>query len=175
MNLDAHKRYLFLFAHPDDDTFIAGTMKCLIQARAEVHGVWLTSGDYFGKGELREKELANATALLGLPGAQVHLFRFPDLGLIRMLDEAADRVAEVIDKLAPDTIFSTAYEGGHPDHDSANFLAYEGCFRAGRDAELFEFPLYNATGKASRWWWRINGFPPGGPEVLCTILCLKRP
>jgi LmbE family N-acetylglucosaminyl deacetylase len=166
MNLDAQKKYFLLFAHPDDDAFIAGTMKSLIRAGAEVHGVWLTSGDYFGKGELREKELAHATSLLSLPSSQVHLLRFPDLGLMRMLDEAADRVAALIDKLKPDTIFSTAYEGGHPDHDSANFLAYEGCFRAGRHADLFEFPLYNATGKASHWWWRINSFPPGGPEVL---------
>jgi LmbE family N-acetylglucosaminyl deacetylase len=166
MSLDATKRYVFLFAHPDDDAFIAGAMKVLIQNRAEVHGVWLTSGDYFGKGDLREKELGNATALLGLPAPQTHLLRFPDLGLMRMLDRAADKVAEVIDRLKPDTIFSTAYEGGHPDHDSVNFLAYEGCFRAGHDAELFEFPLYNATGKALHWWWRINGFPTGGPEVL---------
>jgi LmbE family N-acetylglucosaminyl deacetylase len=165
MNLDATKKYLFLFAHPDDDAFIAGTMRLLILNHAEVHGVWLTSGDYFGKGEAREKELAEATLLLGLPSPRVLLLRFPDLGLMRMLDQAADAVAELIDRLKPDTIFCVAYEGGHPDHDSVNFLAYEGCFRAGHHAELFEFPLYNATGKAVHWWWRINAFPPGGPEV----------
>ena len=128
--------------------------------------MWLTSGDYFGKGDAREKELAHATALLGLPDSQVHLMRFPDLGLMRMLDEAADRIAELIDTLKPDAIFSTAYEGGHPDHDSVNFLAYEGCFRAEHHAELFEYPLYNAAGKAAHWWWRINAFPANGPECL---------
>lgn len=166
MNFDTTGKYVFLFAHPDDDAFIAGTMKTLILKGAEVHGVWLTSGDYFGKGEAREKELAKATALLGLPSPHVHLLRFPDLGLMRMLDAASIAAAELIDKLKPDTIFSPAYEGGHPDHDSVNFIAYEGCFRAGHHAELYEFPLYNATGKARHWWWRINGFPTGGPEVL---------
>ena len=37
MNLDATKKYVFLFAHPDDDAFVAGTIKLLILNHAEVH------------------------------------------------------------------------------------------------------------------------------------------
>lgn len=166
MSFDRTEKYLFLFAHPDDDAFICGTMKMLIDAGAEVHGVWLTSGDYFGKGELREGELARATETLGLKKSRVHLLRLPDLGLVPALDRAATTVAELFTRIRPDNVFVTAFEGGHPDHDSANFLAYEASRTAGVNPRIFEFPLYNGSGAFRTWRWRINAFPPGGPPTL---------
>lgn len=160
------KSYLFLFGHPDDEVFIAGTMKQLIDRGADLHGAWLTSGDYFGKGQEREWEFARAMNILGLGRSRTHLLRLPDLGLVRELGHASDEVAGLISKIRPRAVFADAYEGGHPDHDAVNFLAYEGCARAGVRAELFEFPLYNGSGEPYFWWWRINDFPPGGPPTL---------
>lgn len=163
--LDA-KNYLFLFAHPDDEVFIAGTMKQLLVRGAELHGVWVTSGDYFGKGAQREAELSRAADILGLPGRWRHLLRLPDLGLLRELDRAADKTARLLRETAPDVVFANAFEGGHPDHDAVNFLAYEASFRAGIRPQIFEFPLYNGSGQAYHWWWRINSFPPGNTPTL---------
>ncbi|MFH1116063.1 MAG: PIG-L deacetylase family protein, partial [Pseudomonadota bacterium] len=166
MMLDANASYLFLFAHPDDDAFICGTMKMLLQEGACVHAAWLTSGDYFGQGKLREAELAEAATVLGLESTNAHLLRQPDLGLVSGMPQAAESLTTLLATLNPEILFVTAFEGGHPDHDSANFLAYECCGRAGIRPRTYEFPLYNGSGPVRHWKWRINAFPPDGPEVL---------
>ena len=166
MNIINPDKHLFLFAHPDDDVFIAGTMRLLLEWGADLLCLWLTSGNYFGKGELRETELADAAKILGLHKSRIRLLKLPDLGLVSMLDRAGDLVAQVMAEFRPNKIFATAFEGGHPDHDAGNFLAYEARSRAGIAAEIFEFPLYNSTGSAVKWKWRINEFPPGGLPVF---------
>ncbi len=158
-------KYVFLFAHPDDDVFIAGTMKQLLDAGSELHGIWATSGDFFGQGKRREAELAAAVKVLGLSRPNTHLLRFPDLGLVAKLDEVTNSVAKLIGRIRPDFIFANAFEGGHPDHDSVNFIAYEASYRAGVKAKLFEFPLYNGSGPLQHWWWRINQFPDNNPPA----------
>ena len=162
--------FAFLFAHPDDDVFIAGTMRVLIERGAEVHGIWATDGNFMGQGNVRMGELAKAASILGLDPSRVHLLNQPDLGMIRAPDRAADCAARAINETQPDVICVTAYEGGHPDHDLTNFLAYEASHRAGIRPRIYEFPLYNGTGPACHWRWRINGFPPDGPPTLYTPL-----
>jgi LmbE family N-acetylglucosaminyl deacetylase len=166
MNLTPHAKYLFMFAHPDDEVVISGTMKLLLNAGAEIHAVWATSGDFFTKREIRESELRRSMDVLGLDESHTHLLRFPDLGLVKLLEEAADSATKLFGEIVPDIIFANAYEGGHPDHDSVSFLAYEASARLGMSPDLFEFPLYNGTGTFLHWKWRINHFPPGGPVVL---------
>jgi LmbE family N-acetylglucosaminyl deacetylase len=108
--------------------------------------------------------------MLGLPSSQVHLLNLPDIEVVRDLDRTADLVSSVMDRIRPTTIFATAFEGGHPDHDAVNFLAYEGMRRAGLKAELLEFPLYNFTGPMHHGKWRINSFPPTDSPCLYTPL-----
>ncbi|MBI5252393.1 MAG: PIG-L family deacetylase [Desulfomonile tiedjei] len=168
--LDPRKKYLFAFAHPDDDVGIAGTMRLLVRRVAEVHCVWATSGDFFGQGQTRETETYKAMRVLGLSESNVHLLRFGDLSLVSKLDEAVDAMADLLRGLRPDIVYANAYEGGHPDHDSVNFMVSEGSVRAGLHPELFEFPLYNGSGSLIQLGWRINSFPDGGPEVLHTVL-----
>jgi LmbE family N-acetylglucosaminyl deacetylase len=166
MNLSRHARYLFLFAHPDDEVLISGTMKLLVQAGAEVHAAWTTSGDKFVKREIRESELQRSMDILGLDESRIHLLRFPDLGMVAMMEEAAESATSLLSAIKPDIIFANAYEGGHPDHDAVNFLAYESSARLGVTPDLFEFPLYNGTGTFFHWKWRINHFPQDGAAVL---------
>jgi LmbE family N-acetylglucosaminyl deacetylase len=153
------KKFLFIFAHPDYDTFICGTMKAAMDAGADITAAWATSGDYFGKGRERENELHHAMDLLGLPEPSRVLLRLPDLGLVRLLPEAALRTTELMSSVRPDVVFANAFEGGHPDHDCVNFLAYEAASRAGIQPLIYEFPLYNGAGHFYHWRWRINGFP----------------
>jgi LmbE family N-acetylglucosaminyl deacetylase len=166
LNLFQGRVYLFLFAHPDDEVFIVGTMRQLLVKGPDVHAAWLTSGDYGGKGQVRERELAEAMNILGLHRSRIHVMRLPDLGLVRIMERAADEVTKLMDRIRPDVVFANAFEGGHPDHDAVNFLAYEGSFRAGLRASLFEFPLYNGSGPALHWWWQINAFPPGNGRTF---------
>ena len=166
MMLDKNAKYLFMFAHPDDEVVIAGTMKQLLDRGAEVEAAWVTCGDYFGNIETRLAELARVTTILGLREDSIHLLRLPDLGLVRMLNQAVDKVADMLKSVKPDAIFANAYEGGHPDHDAVNFLAYEASYRAGIKPKLYEFPFYNATGSFLYCHWRLNAFPDDGIPVL---------
>ena len=169
-SLDPRKKYLFAFAHPDDDVGIAGTMRLLLRRVADIHCVWATSGDFFGQGEIRESETYKSMEILGVPESNVHLLRFPDLSLVSRLNEAADAMTELLKSVRPDVIFADAYEGGHPDHDSVNFMVLEGSVRAGLTLDFFEFPLYNGSGSLLELGWKLNSFPAGGPDVLHNVL-----
>jgi len=163
---DRDERFIFVFAHPDDDVFAAGLMKRLLSSGIETFGVWLTSGGYLGGQNRRESELRRSTSLLSLPQDHCAMLRFPDLGLIDSMDEASSKLSEIFRNYKPQNIFVTAFEGGHPDHDAANFIVYEARFRSQLNCRLFEFPLYNGSGPFLTWRWRINSFPPGGPETF---------
>ncbi|HTY25354.1 MAG TPA: PIG-L deacetylase family protein [Desulfomonilaceae bacterium] len=181
--LDSSSRYLFMLAHPDDEVLIAGTMKQLLDQGAEIYGAWVTCGEYFGNIESRLAEHTRAMSVLGLKDSSVNLLKLPDLGLVSMLNVAAERVADLLKTIKPDVIFANAYEGGHPDHDAVNFLAYEGSLRAGVRPQLYEFPLYNATGSRLYCRWRINGFPDNNipplynplnyPEIRCRFRMIR--
>jgi N-acetylglucosamine malate deacetylase 1 len=157
---------LFLFAHPDDEAFICGAMRMALDAGAQVHGAWVTSGDFFGGGKRREAALWEGMDILELDESRVHLLRIPDLGIVAEMPRAAEIVAKLVGELKPAKIFVDAFEGGHPDHDAVNFLAYEGSARAGISPEIYEFPLYNGSGSVLHWRWRINSFPPGNNPTL---------
>jgi len=103
--------------------------------------------------------------ILGLSKSRIRLFRIPDLALLRNLEQLANMTTRLFSVVKPNKVFVNAYEGGHPDHDAVNFLAFEAARRTGLDPEIYEFPLYNGTGSFLHWKWRINGFPPGGPPV----------
>jgi len=166
MTSQSARKYLFLFAHPDDDVLIAGTMRMLLTRGAEINAAWVTSGDFLGQATIRQRELARATEILGLESARVHLLGFPTLKLLSDLSQCVERVQRLMEETEPEQVFVTAFEGGHPDHDATNFMAYEANRRWHGGAKLFEFPLYNGTGSAWHWWWRVNAFPDGGPAVL---------
>ncbi len=129
----------------------------LLDRGKEVHGVWVTSGEARKPAALREAELKAAMAIVGMESIQ--LLRLPNRGLLPMLAQAIDLVAQIVNEKTPDCVVTTAYEGGHIDHDAVNFIAVEALERSGSPARLFEFPLYNRNGPFYHWWWKINRFP----------------
>jgi LmbE family N-acetylglucosaminyl deacetylase len=162
-------RTAFIFAHPDDDTLIAGTMRELLERGAEVHGIWVTSGEREEpRKSMRHEETLEAMAVLGLPRDRIHILDLPFLGLLKVLDHAADLLARLLADIAPEQVFTVGYEGGHIDHDAVNFLAYEAMWRGGLSVPLYEFPLYNGDGPLHWYGFRVNAFPrsPGAPPTL---------
>ena len=107
----------------------------------------------------REKELFAAAEILGLKGSSITLLRLPDLGLINNLKQAVELLAPICEAVKPEKVYVTAFEGGHPDHDCANFLVYETRKSTGMIYDIFEFPLYNGSGSLLTWRWKINSFP----------------
>ncbi|OPA74125.1 PIG-L domain-containing protein [Paenibacillus selenitireducens] len=123
------KRWLFVFAHPDDESFAAGgTIAKLSSAGHEVFLACATSGCRGKSGEFqfatreelarfREQELRGACSVLGI--ADLILYRYPDGELNSLdLETLAHRIQSTILELKPDVILTFPPDGvtGHPDH-----------------------------------------------------------
>ncbi|MCY9528218.1 MULTISPECIES: PIG-L deacetylase family protein [Paenibacillus] len=135
------KRWLFVFAHPDDETFAAGgTIAKLSSTGHEVYLACATSGCKGKSGEFhfssreelarfREQEMRSACSILGV--ADITLYRYPDGGLQEIEPrKMAERIASTIVELRPDAIVTFPPDGvtGHPDHiaiSAATLIAAE--------------------------------------------------
>lgn len=172
--------WLVIAAHPDDEIIGCGG---LLQRHPAHAIVYLTEGapkDRRLRGAnaglsrsayaaLRRRETRACHALLGSSQEQLFWLDFPDQELIFSLLEAAQRVAALLTTLRPQLVIGHAYEGGHPDHDAAAFIA-----RASRRlaAELNPPPLlwemtsyHHAHGQLS-----VGRFlPHAGREWRCVL------
>ncbi len=147
-------RTLVVVAHPDDEAVGCGA---LLQRAREPVVVFATDGaptdkyfwSHYGSreayAELRRKE---ARAALGLIGVQKIFFLGNHNGIIdqqlfRELPRAVDLLSEVAEQVRPEILLTLAYEGGHPDHDSCNFV----CSVVGRRLSIpvWEMPLYHRS------------------------------
>jgi LmbE family N-acetylglucosaminyl deacetylase len=123
------KRFLFLLAHPDDETFGPGaTIARYAREGAEVHLVTATRGeagmvgdppltDREHLGEVRSGELLAAAGILGI--AKVHFLGFLDGQLAAVPRELlVERAVEVIRNVRPHVLVGFGPEGvsRHADH-----------------------------------------------------------
>ncbi|SDN96768.1 N-acetylglucosaminyl deacetylase, LmbE family [Paenibacillus sp. yr247] len=123
------KKILFVFAHPDDESFAAGgTIAKLHHLGHEVSLVCATSGCKGRSGEFqfnsreqlimhREEELREASSILRI--SNLILYRFADGTLIEQdIDLLANQIKTTILDLMPDVILTFPPDGvtGHPDH-----------------------------------------------------------
>ncbi|MGH6990508.1 MAG: hypothetical protein ACREE3_11490, partial [Stellaceae bacterium] len=74
--------------------------------------------------------------------------------------EALDRREDAVPRWAIDRLWVSAWEGGHQDHDVANFLAAH----AGGGRPVIEFAEYNSGGGHARW--QCFAAPNGSETVL---------
>jgi bacillithiol biosynthesis deacetylase BshB1 len=114
---------LVVAPHPDDaEISVGGTLVCCRREGLRVGVVDLTNGEPtpFGSPEIRARETARATEILGLHWRE-------NLGLPnRQLEhtlEARRALAEVFRKTRPRIIFAPYWDDAHPDHVVASQLA----------------------------------------------------
>ncbi|HEX2192553.1 MAG TPA: PIG-L family deacetylase [Acidimicrobiales bacterium] len=128
MTETARPRLLGMFAHPDDETFCAGgTLATYADRGAETMVVSATRGEA-GQirdaalatrrtlGQVREQELRDACALLGVE--HVACFDHSDGTLEDHVDRLRAEVGELIRDFRPDVVLTFGDDGayGHPDH-----------------------------------------------------------
>lgn len=150
-------RTLVLVAHPDDETIGCGA---LLQRIREPVVAFCTDGaprdEYFWKrhgsrleyARVRQEEARRALGIIGVSETEF-LGATPlpsDEGIVdqelhRKMDVACEQLTAIVRRHRPEAIITTAYEGGHPDHDACSVLAAS----IGRQHELavWEFPLYH--------------------------------
>src|SRR5262249_38799926 len=131
-------------------------------------GFWKKYGSRQAYADIRRQEARRALRMVGAnavflsdlaPGG------IADQELFRSLPAAIAALEKVIVQARPECILTLAYEGGHPDHDAACFMA----FVIGRRTHLpvWESPLYHRDAEGAS---VLQAFPDRtGSEVeLCS-------
>ncbi len=154
----AHRRILFVAAHPDDEVIGAGAMLARLK---EPIFAYLTDGapadlrDASAKGFASREQYANARraerdaalALAGHPRPHVVEFGRIDQEASFELAALARELTQVAAAVRPELIMTHPYEGGHPDHDAAAFAVHAARALAARAARaapaIAEFTSYH--------------------------------
>ena len=118
---------LVVVAHPGDETIGAGGMLASLAATGGGHVLHLTDG---ASDEARR-------ALLFANIGDVRSLGCPEGEAVFNVRELADQVRAAIEELRPNVILTTAYEGGHPDHDACALIVQT-------LGMAIEMPLYHA-------------------------------
>jgi LmbE family N-acetylglucosaminyl deacetylase len=169
---------LGMWAHPDDEVYLSGgLMAAAVDAGSRVVCVTATRGERGTPDPegwpperlavVREAELAASLAVLGV--TEHRFLDYPDGGCDGVpAGEAADRLAEVIADVRPDTLLTFGPDGmtGHPDHRTVSAWATAAVHWSGPRTA----PRLLYTTKTARWCDRFDAlhrtldlFPTGLP------------
>lgn len=154
-------RILIATAHADDETL--GCFSVMRDPSIEVHILHATDSaprnlrfalraGFLTRHSYRDARRSEMLAVLnkaGIPAARYHRLDVAD----QEASQNCRQIREFAQSLAPDRIYTHAYEGGHPDHDALAFAL------AGLPG-VWEFPLYHAHGAA----YVPQSFLQGEPE-----------
>ena len=147
---------LFLFPHYDDEFGIFEIVRRHIVAADRVVVIYLTSSHLMaGDSEPRLKASLRALERLGVDHAEDvftlgKTLGIADLKLHNSLKRAYDGTRDIVKNISDLTdIYTPAYEGGHPDHDSAFVLASLLLEGLNPKVKGYQFPLY--SGKFTKW------------------------
>jgi LmbE family N-acetylglucosaminyl deacetylase len=169
-------RVLFVYAHPDDESFgIAGTAMRLRDAGHETALITLTRGDvgnWFERavgswtpGDLateRAREWRCAVERIGFTYSR--LLEWPDGGLARAnVEEVTADVVGFIREVRPDVVCTFGPEGAgseHDDHRAASFFAMRAFFRA---ADAAQYADRGAPHRAKRLFFNAAPWDPNLP------------
>ncbi|MCF2142188.1 MAG: PIG-L family deacetylase [Candidatus Heimdallarchaeota archaeon] len=115
---------LAVFAHPDDEAGVIGTLANHVQRGDNVHVIFLTQGENSSSlccspEEIKEIRAGHAKKIEKILGAKYHLLNFPD-SAVRPSVENAKILAAHFKELKPDIVITWSQSDqlgtGHPDH-----------------------------------------------------------
>ncbi|HKV07074.1 MAG TPA: PIG-L family deacetylase [Thermoanaerobaculia bacterium] len=155
-----------IVAHPDDETIGAGVLLARSKNPWILHATDGAPRDpaFVARGfsgtlqeyaTVRRKELEAAMALAGIGPERLRSLGIADQEAVFEIPRLVHEIAASIQDLAPKTVLTHAYEGGHPDHDALALATRLAVDRLPEPPELFEMALYHAGS--------IGEFLPGPP------------
>lgn len=137
--------------HQDDEVLgCGGTIVRKVRAGADVTVVFMTDGsaahgDLIAGDELSRIRAAEARAacdLLEVPKNRVLFLGLPDGRLGDHLDEAAQRVAEILERFRPVEVFIPHYHDGSPDHLATTRAVLTALRQSAYPAVVYEYPVW---------------------------------
>lgn len=168
----AKGRPLFIFAHQDDETVMAGLITRIIENDARGTFVWWTNGDGLAfetelspqvYGEMRIGECTKALKCLGatqdrkidLRSSEIENYRrlthipmggAPSAAAFEYFWAEARRVEAAVRQADPDRVFLLAWQGGHPEHDLVHLMTVRAVralrLETGRPIPIVQCPAY---------------------------------
>ena len=168
-SVSAAPRLLLVFAHPDDETFVAGGIcRRYADSGAEIALVTATRGDAGRRGEpplcsreelpaRREAELRDAAGILGLH--ELHLLDYRDKYLDQApVTEVRATLVDHIRRFRPHVLLTFDPQGmnGHPDHVAISRFAMDAVEAAadephGNEAMAYRVPRVLWNGPLAPW------------------------
>jgi LmbE family N-acetylglucosaminyl deacetylase len=174
-----------VIAHQDDEVMYAGLLNRL-NSRGNLSILWVTNGDGLAPmvnqppaeyGAMREAESLRSANAIGVPESRVQMLHYSEIEIYDMFVELAipngdrpkafqlyraiaDNVYDKIKAFDPDSIWTDAFQGGHPEHDLAHIVTAKALQKlrreTGKDLPLYELPEYEYTilisGRFRPWW-----------------------
>ena len=155
-NFFEFSRYLFIFAHPDDEVYTCAFIQKLVEQKKRVDVIYVTSGDYQSPatGKIREAEVREAMRILTVPDGSITFMRVPERQLMGKVNEVCINILARTAELPPDCVISHDFEGGHNGHDAVGFCASYVAEKI--HSSLYVFPAYYAWPEKRLW----NQFVP---------------
>ena len=145
------KNILFIIPHPDDE--IVGAciiIKRLLHEGKKVHFFFITNGVlsknsmwFWQKKKFQKIHMTRKNEMyMSMEKLKVNSYSWQDVPtrtLKEIIYETHIKIKKLISLKKIDAIFCPAYEGGHQDHDVANFI----CSKFSNVCDIYEFPEYN--------------------------------
>jgi len=147
------ERVLIVFAHPDDETWMNGTVAKIASQNNQLHLIYATSGD---KGDdvsgqnlkdqklatVREQETLEALKSLGVD-KNVEFLRFPDSDLHNAVFPLAQKIKTRIDSIDPQLVITFGPGGvtGHTDHIAAGLATQLAFDQSSRPSILYNIAI----------------------------------
>jgi N-acetylglucosamine malate deacetylase 2 len=163
-------RTLIIVAHPDDE---AVACAALIQRMREPYVLFCTDGGPLEKYFWERYGSRHAYSLMRQEEARVALSHVNvkhveflrtradehiiDQQLFQHLPEATEAVSQVVSGVRPQALLTLAYEGGHPDHDSCNFIT--SIIARERSLPAWEMPIEPLFKKEQRKFQKLRSAP----------------
>ncbi|MCB1706245.1 MAG: PIG-L family deacetylase [Halioglobus sp.] len=116
----------------------------------------------------RNAESIEVLRRLGVDAADIvfagSLLGIDDQSLIDNLPQAAAWLRAWLVSLGPvEVIYTTAWEGGHPDHDALHVISAQVCHELGLLGKLRQYPLYNSYQRPWQFFRSLYPLPANGP------------
>jgi LmbE family N-acetylglucosaminyl deacetylase len=168
-------RPLFVFAHQDDETVLAGIIRRVAGDDGRGSFVWWTNGDGLAPAQgasppayarMRMAEADRSMERLGvsrsrkvdLESSEIENYRkMTDVAeggpararALAYFDAEARRVEEAVRRADPDRVFLLAWQGGHPEHDLVHLMTVRAIRKlraeTGRPIPVIQCPAYEYT------------------------------
>lgn len=132
-----------IIAHQDDEIVISHTIHNHVKKGDKVFIIWTSEDTDLKIKEVRKSESIEAMKYLGISKDNLVFLNYPQCSLYKNIAGIINSYLNLIFIHSPTIIYTSAFEGGHMDHDTVNFCVYQAVQQSRLDIIMFEFPLYN--------------------------------